>query len=534
MRIGKLALTAMFSVLAFFLAQVWTVEKPLAGVFTWRYDNSRMGSRGGEDKLSPDSVQPQRFGKMYSYAVDGAVYAQPLLVYGLDMPGIGPRNVALVATEHNSVYAFDADGKTFAPLWHTTFLTGPDVGPVPQSDTGGTISPEIGITSTPVIDPDRLTLYAVAYSKESGEYKYRLHALDLRTGAERKGGPVTIAGFVHGSGYGSRDGGLQFDAKIQLQRAALLLDHGTIYIAFASHADLGPFHGWLFAYDALSLRQKAVWVSTPDGLQGGIWQSGAGPAADPSGAVYLGIGNGTFDGDQGGRNYANSVVKMRMDGDNFLLGDYFTPFNYAELQRNDTDLGSGGPVLLPGQHSTLLTTVGKEGRIYLLDADHMGQLAPDDRQIPQSIPDALGADDQAGFRSFTTPAFWQGMLYFAGSRDHLTAFRLENDRLSRHPVSRSAHRFPYPGATPVVTGGADGSAVVWAVEWRGPQPAVLHAYDAADLANELFNTEICTERDRLAPGVKWAVPIVFGGKVFLGGVGRVDVLGPVSPATPQP
>src|ERR1700674_2068670 len=334
-------------------------------VLTHRNDNMRTGQNTSESVLTPSSVNSTAFGKLLSLPTDGYVYAQPLYKSNVLIPAKGLRNVLFVATEHDSVYAFDANGVTTTPLWHVSFIN-PSVGitTVPSDDVFiNDIVPEIGITGTPVIDPQGGTLYVVAKTKENGTYVQRLHALDITTGAEKFGGPAVIQASVPGTGNGSSGGTLPFDPLIENQRAGLLLVNGVVYIAFASHGDIGTYHGWVFGYNAATLQQVAVFNDTPNRLQGGIWQGGNGPAADSSGNVFVISGNGTFDADEEGVDFGDSFLKLNAGG--LALVDFFTPFNQASLNANDVDLGSSGPLLLPDQtgtaHPHLVLGAGKDG-----------------------------------------------------------------------------------------------------------------------------------------------------------------------------
>ncbi|HTK95279.1 MAG TPA: hypothetical protein VL382_06540, partial [Terriglobales bacterium] len=496
-----------------------------AGTFTYHNDNARTGQDLAETVLSPANVAPTTFGKLFSLPVDGYVYAQPLYVANLDMGALGVHNVVFVATEHDSVYAFDADNRVSSPLWHTSFINGASVTTVPSADVASNdIVPEVGITGTPVIDPAAQLIYVVAKTKESGQYVQRLHALDLTTGAERLGGPVALAASVPGSGDGDDGAGnVPFNSLRQLQRSALLLDHGVVYIAFASHSDNDPYHGWVLAYDAATLAPVSALNVTPDGARAGIWHAGGGPAADAAGNVYISTGNGTFDAASGGADYGDSV--LRLAGSSLVPSDYFTPFNQATLEAADKDLGSGGPMLLPDQSvgpAHLLLLGGKEGRLYLLDRDNLGHFhAGDDSQIPQSLLGAVG-------RVFGTPAYFNGSVYFHSTDDVLKAFALSNGRLPSSATSQSNTNSTFPGCIPVVSADASVNAIVWELNVTGfstNSSAVLHAYDATNVARELYNTTQNPSRDAAGPAVKFTVPTVANGKVYVGTQNAVNVYG---------
>ena len=494
----------------------------LDGVFTYKFDNARTGQNLRESVLTPANVNATNFGKLFTFTVDGEVYGQPLYVSSVDISGQGTHNVVYVATEHDSVYAFDADGKAKSPLWHVSFID-PSAGitAVPQADVGSTIYPEIGITSTPVIDPGTGTLYVDASTKENGNYFHRLHALDLSSGAEKFGGPVTISGSVAGSGDGTDGSGhVPFQAKIELQRAALLLQNNTIYIAFASHGDNGPYHGWVFAYDATSLKQVGIWNATPNGNAGGIWQAGGGLAADSGGSIYGISGNGLADG---GPDYGDTFFSLNLDAGGLSLADFFTPFDQKNLSAHDIDLGSGGPLLLPdqpGSHPHLLTSAGKAGTIYLIDRDNMGGYSTTTDKVVQKISNAVGNNGTSD-NNFCTPTYWQGRVYYVGAVDVAKAFALNNGTLSTTPQSTSSHTFTSFGATPAVSANGNTNGILWAIDRSG----VLYAYDATNLATELYNSSQAGTRDTLGTAVRFTVPTIANGRVYVGAKGQLVVYG---------
>ena len=321
-----------------------------AQVLTSQYDNARSGCTQRETALTPRNVNARQFGKLFSMPVDGSIYAQPLYVPRLEIPAKGVHNVIFVATEHDSVYAFDADGGSTEPLWKISFLDQQKgVTTIPARDVSCPfIEPEIGITSTPVIDLRSGTIYVLARTKEkngtfSSRYVQRLHALAVTTGAEKFGGPVEIKASVKGSGAGSSNGQIVFEPLRENPRAALLLANEKVYLTWASSCDVGPYHGWVMAYDAHTLAQVAAFNASPDADDSGIWAGDTGPAADPAGNIFVATGNGRFDAVSGGRDYGDSLLKLGLAGPQLLVRDYFTPFNQQELDAEDKDLGSGGP-----------------------------------------------------------------------------------------------------------------------------------------------------------------------------------------------
>jgi hypothetical protein len=496
-------------------------------VLTFHNDLARTGQNLAETTLTPANVNMQQFGKLFSYPVDGYVYAQPLYLPGVVIPGQGTYNVVFVATEHDTVYAFDADGSVTDPLWHVSFLDpASGVTTVPYQNVFGCtqIVPEIGITGTPVIDPDSGTLYVVAMTMEvSGgttNYAHRLHALDLTTGAERPGSPVLIQAAV--SGTGDRGATVNFIPRNYKSRPGVLLWKGVVYTSWSSHCDAGAYHGWLIGYDANTLTQVAVYNNTPNGSQGSFWAAGAAPSVDDQGNIYLDAGNGTFDADTGGPDLGETFIKLSTSGGGLSVVDYFTPFNQLDLNSRDVDTGSSGTLLLPDsagspEHPHLLTSAGKEGRIYLLDRDNLGQFqAGSDSQIVQSLPGALTG-------MFSTPAFFNGTVYFSGGGDNLKAFPIANALFPSSPSSQSATKMGGLGSVPSVSANGATNGIVWVLESSGG--GTLRAYDAANLANELYNSNQNRAQDALGSYVKFSTPTIADGKVYAGTQNSLAVYG---------
>lgn len=512
-----------------------TLAAAQTSVTTYHNNKQRTGANILETILTPANVSPSTFGRLFFQPVDGFVHAQPLYVPNVTIPGLGVHNVVYVATMNDSVYAFDADSKAGTnakPLWQAIFVNAAlGITAVPSADLacGDLITSKVGITSTPVIDTVGGTIYVVARTKESGEYVQRLHALDITTGAEKFGGPVTITATAPGTGVGSVDGMLTFDPKIQNQRAALLLQNGLIYIAWGSHCDKGNFHGWLMGYDYKLLEQRVVWVTTPNGIDGAIWESGSGPSADSS-SVYIPIANGTFDANTGGSDYGQSIVKLSAPNAGALtVQDYFTPFNGPNLNKGDWDIGSGGAMLLNdqplGPHLHLLLQSDKKGNVYLIDRDNMGQYNPtNNHQIVQSLP-------AANKGMWNSPTWWSNHIYLGGAGDTLKAFALNPVKglIAPIPTSQTAKIFNYPGTTPSVSANQNGDAIVWALDnamFKAPSGnAVLYAYDATNLANELYDSNQNLLRDNPGLAVKFTVPTIANGKVYVGTRNRISVYG---------
>ena len=506
------------------LAAAVAVPAPTAAsvnVLTFHNGNLRRGHNRQETILRPSNVKSKTFGKLFSYAVDGYLYAEPLYVSQLAVPGRGRHNVVYVASEHDSVYAFDADNLVRTPLWQKSFID-PAHGIVTVdalNDIGcSNLVPEIGITGTPVVSLHNRALYVVSEIKNQNTdtYVMELHALDLATGAEKFGGPVPISATVAGNGVGNDGNGhVSFVPKLANQRSALLLANGRVYIAFASNCDLGDYHGWLLAYDALTLRQTAAFNSTPNGSEGGIWQSGNGPSASPYGNVFIGIGNGTFNGDKPNpTDYGDSFVKL--DPTSLRVMDFFTPSNQAVLAAEDNDGGITGAVLLPNQSSGPATfeLMGgvKSGRFYLLNRKPMGRFcaACDDSQAPDVL--------DTGVRLFDAPACAAGLVYIGGADAPLQAWQIVNGRMSAGAVAHSANIFGYPGTSPAISSNGLLRRIVWALDVSGyasGEPAILHAYRAFDLS-ELYNSaQASGSRDAAGPAVKFTVPTVANGKVYV-------------------
>ena len=493
-----------------------------ADVLTYHNDNARTGQDLNETILTPANVNASTFGKRFTDPVDGFVYAQPLYVANVAIPGKGVHNVVYVATENDSVYAFDADAPG-APLWHDSFIN-PAAGitTVPTTaDWQLDLYPQIGITSTPVIDPSTGTIYVVAETQVASAAGVHdvlsLHALDIATGAEKLGGPVPIAATVRGRGAGHGRGSLlSFNADIEIQRPALLLENGVVYAAFSSLGDHGPYHGWVLGYGASTLRQVAVFNDTANGNEGGIWMSGDGLAADASGSIYALTGNGTFNPAQGG--YGNTALKLTPS---LRVADYFAAKNQAKLNRLDLDLGSGGVLVVPDQPSAnphLLIGGGKEGTIYVINRDKMAHSA---KNAAQTVANA-------NHSIFSTAAYFNGMVYMNAVNDVLKAYALVNGTLVG-PVAQSTTTFGYPGATPNISANGTSGGIVWDLEHIGTHQvtgeAVLHAYNASNVAQELYNSNQAGTRDQPGLAVKFAVPTVANGKVFVGSQTGLSVYG---------
>jgi hypothetical protein len=497
-------------------------------VITYHYDNGRSGMNLNEVTLTPTNVNSTQFGKKGEFTVDGKVDAQPLYLSQVTIGG-QKKNVLYVATEHGSIYAFDADsvnGNTSTFLWKVTTLGSGET----TSDNRGCsqVSPEIGITATPVIDRTRNAIYVVAMSKNaSGTYFQRLHALNLSTGAELFGGPTTISATYPGTGANSSGGNVIFDPKQYKERPGLLQINGTIYTTWSSHCDISPYTSWVMAFNADTLAQTSVLNLVPNGSDGGIWMSGAAPAADAAGNMFFLVGNGTFDptlnaqGFPANKDCGNCFVKLST-GSGLALADYFTPHNTVSESNADQDLGSGGAIVLPdvkdagGNTKHLSVGAGKDSIIYIVDRDAMGKFNASTNQIYQEISSQLGGG------VFSMPAFFNNTVYYGAVGDALKAFPVTNAKLALTPSSQSTHNFGYPGTTPSVSANGTTNGIVWAIENSG---AVLYAYDATDLTKELYNSnQAANNRDHFS-GNKFIMPMVVNGKVYVGTQTSVAVFG---------
>jgi hypothetical protein len=488
-------------------------------VLTYKNDLNRTGLNPTESTLTLSNVTAANFGLLRNLAVDGRVDAQPLYVSQLSVLG-SAHNVVIAATEHDSVYAFDAD--TGSMLWQVSLLGSGET----LSDNRGCsqVTPEIGVTSTPVIDRGagaHGTLYVVAMSKDaSSVYHQRLHALDLSSGAELLGGPTEIAATFTSAGGAVTT----FSAGQYEERAALLLQNGTVYTSWTSHCDIPPYYGWVIAYSASTLARTAALNVAPNSGGGGpaIWMSGGGPAADAAGNIYLLTANGVFDttldvnGFPSGQDYGNSFLKISTAGNSLSIADYFTMYNEVQESSVDQDLGSGGGMLLPdltdaaGTVRHLMIGAGKDGNIYIVSRDSLGKFSVSgNSQIWQQASGAVPSG------IWSTPAYFNGTVYYSDTGQTLKAFALSNARLVATPQSKTAATFIYPGTAPSVSANGTANAIVWAHE--NSNPAVLHAYDATNLAHELYNsTQAANNRDQLGAGNKFITPTVADGKVFVG------------------
>jgi len=516
----------------------------LAAVLTYHNDNTRQGANTNETILTHANVNSNSFGKLFSRTLDGWVYAQPLIMTNVNIPAKGTHNVVYVATEHNTLYAFDADdnsGANSAPLWQTSFINpGAGITTVPNGDVGTTdITPEVGITSTPVIDPITSTIYVVVKTKEPGPvYVNRLHALNLATGAERASfnSPVVIGATNYpGVGTGDNDGAghVLWNPLKSHCRPALTLLNGAVYMSFASHGDNGPYHGWMMAYNATNIAQQVgIYNATPNGGLGGFWDGGGGPSVDAQGNLYFQTGNGTFDGNlsiTSTNNYAMSVLKLATTN-GIKLVDYFAPSNAVNLSNGDQDLGSAGPIILPDSagsaaHPHLVVGGGKTPPIYLIDRDAMGRFngTAGPNNIVQQFNGGPGGDRDL------TPAFFNNTMYMYDSNGKIGAFKISNAVFNTTPVETPDTYANKGGATASISANGMSNAIAWVIYNSGGQtpatPAVLRAYNATNLTQKLYASDQIAARDSAGTAVKFTVPTIANGKVYVGAQYSLSVYG---------
>jgi hypothetical protein len=539
-----------------FTTQTTNQPSPFVAVLTQHNDPSRTGANLNELLLATNNVNTNQFGLLYTRPVDDQVYAQPLIATNVNLPGLGTHNLLIVATVNDSLYAFDADDPTVAgPYWQSSFL-GPNVVPPSSLDILGTpcgsffnISGNFGIVGTPVIDPATSTMYVLARTKEYGtNFVQRLHALDITSGAERTNSPVIITATYPGTGTDNISGVITFDPFKQNQRAALALANGNVIIAWTSHCDWPAYHGWVIAYNATNLQQTAVYNDTPNGYEGGIWMSGQGPAVDPSGNIYVSTGNGSV-GTSGNPsdtiNRGESFLRLTLSGTNLNLTSWFTPYDWPYLESTDRDLGSAGILLIPG--TSLAFSGGKEGKVYLVNRDNMGGLsgsASDDTNIIQSfqVTAVGGVDNIHG-----APVWWDGpdgsYTYIQGESDYLKQYKFDRaaGQFLAGPYAQSPSTAPaggMPGGMLAVSanGTNAGSGILWVShplsgDASGQvRPGILRAYDARNVAHELWNSEQLSARDSEGNFAKFIPPTVANGKVYLATFSnRINVYGLLPP-----
>ncbi len=523
-------------------------EHQLQGVFRWK------GSESGNalysaGTLTPQSVNSSGFGQLARYHVGGDIQAQPLYVSNLDMGSAGVHNVVIVATEHDDIAAFDADGKVPQALWSRSYL-GPGITTGTAIFGGRTsLGPEVGITGTPVIDPVTGAMYFVTLIVENGGIEQWLRAVDVRTGMDFGPGSVKVQAAIPGDGPGSNNGQISFDPSVENQRAGLALAGGQVLIAWGSFSDSGVYRGWLMAYDPKPMKQTAIFSPATQyqaqdaandpadhGGGGSFWAAGAAPSIDSAGNIYVIAADGSFNASTGGQNYGDSVLKLKLSNGSFQVLDYYTPANNACIDNADLEIGSGGLLLLPsgaGGGQPLAMTGSKEGRLYLLNTSNLGKFDSADAQIPQQFlvgnkacqpgQGAAGADGPGWERLYGNATYWNGSVYLAPSNTDLRQYRFSGGILSTTPASQSVTTFLNRGANTVVSANGNADAIVWAETKDAKSAMGLHAYDANDLSHELWNNYMGT--NVLYPGVRFATPVVVDDKVIAAGKNDVFIYG---------
>lgn len=536
-------------------------------VLTYHNDLMRTGQNNYETTLTRTNVNNSTFGKLAALPVDGLVYAQPLYAQNVSINGT-THNVLIVATQHDSVYAFDADTLSSTPLWQRSFLGDADLACTScttltaQEVNAPNIEPEIGITATPTIDITKGIIYVVAATNEAGTVFVKLHALQLTTGKEELGGPIKIEPSLPGSGPGSDASGMiPFDPLRQLSRSGLALANGTVYVAFSSYNDQEPAHGWLIAYNATNLNYQSAWMTTPNSGDGNIWMSGDGPAVDSNNNVFFATGNGDPTS-LSSVDYADSVMKIGFQKGELELLDYFKPFNWLQLSAGgvdasgfnlsagDVDLGSGGVMLLPdqtGKYPHLMLAGGKEGTVYLLNRDNMGQLnsnanATADTQIVQYLPQFVPGGKNSGNGIYSTPAYFNGTVFMASSGDYLRSIPMSNGLLNTSAMTKAKELIARRGSTPSISSNGTQNGIVWTLDssaytyaWNAQVyqvltngPTILRAYSTDNLSSPLYSSNTLST-DAAGNGIKFGVPTVAGGKVFVGTQTEISVYGLKSP-----
>jgi hypothetical protein len=507
-------------------------------VTSYHYDLAETGANTSETILTPSNVNPTTFGKVASLPVDAQIYAQPLIMTGVSMSGGGTEDLVFVATENDSVYAFNAEGASTTPVWKVSLLQSGETA-IPASVTGtNDITPIVGITSTPVINTASNTMYVEANFLESnGTYQQRLYQLNIATGGTVN--DVIITGSVSGTGAGSSGGKVAFNALLENQRPALTLANGQVYLAFASHGDNGNYHGWVVAYNESTLAQDYVWCNTPNGSQGGIWMSGGGLAVDSSGDLYLTSGNGSFDANTGGSDYGMALVKL---SPSLQALDYFSPYNEASLSGADQDYGCGNAILLSNQSGSApneAITLGKWGGVFLNNTatGQMGEI-----NNPPNGPNKDLGQTGTNLEQHNTFAFWNGDVYIAPDAGTLRDYAVGNSTLGTALVSQSSKVF---GSTSVTDGQGAGvsissngtsNGIVWALDNSGfnSSPAVLYAYNPSNLSQVYWASNQSGTRDTAGNAVKFTTPVVANGFVYVGGAGTLTLYSNIPPAPPPP
>ena len=517
------------------LGQTEGITLGQTNVVTWHNDNARTGQNLNEGILTPAKVNSSKFGALFQVPVDGKVDAEPLYLSAFPITGKGTHNVVFAATEHDSVYAFDAD--TGKILWQVSLLKAGETPSDPRNC--DQVTPEIGVTATPVVDREKGFLYVAAMSKDAaGHYYQRLHALYLSSGGERAESPLTVQATAPGKGDNSTNGTVVFDPAQYKERPGLLLVGDNLYTSWGSHCDIRPYTGWMLGYSTVTGAQTGVFNFVPNGSDAAPWNAGAGPAADADGNIFISLGNGTFDttltaqGFPSLGDYGNAVVKLSMLNGKLQATDYWTMYNSNPESGVDADLGSGGLMLLPGQKDSkgtvrqLAVAAGKDSNLYVMDQMNLGKFDPSSNAtLYQQLSGALSNGE------FSSPAYFNGHVYYGSVGSVVRSFDVNNALLSSSPSSTSPEAYTYPGTTPSVSAYGSQNGIVWTVQ--NSNPAVLYAYDASNLAKELYNSnQAPSSRDHFGNGNKFITPTIANGKVYVGTQNSVAVFGMLPQGTP--
>lgn len=516
-------------------------QTDFTGVLMWKGDNSKDGLYGQETKLTLSNVNPGQFGKKGSFHADGLIVAQPLYISNVDMGAAGTHNLVIIVTEHDSVYALDVDNLAAGPLWARHYVDTNGLTVLPDNFGGRTtLGGQIGITGTPVVDPSTGALYFVTTLEDNGVPQQWLRSIDIRTGQDYGTGSVQIQASVPGDGKASVNGQIAFDPSLQNQRVGLAEWNGSILVAWGSFSDFGVYHGWLMAFDAASLKLQAVFNPTPEaqavdpasgpadhGGGAAFWQGGAGIAIDDAGNIYLSSADGSFNADQGGKNYGDTLLKLQFDGSNFNVVDWFTPDNQACIDVDDLELGSGGVVILPTDDTNgvkLVAANSKEGRLFLTNRETLGHYNATSNQVAQefmvgeesctSTTTGAAADGTGWDRLYGDPSYWNGYLYAQASNLPLKQYQFQNGLLNPTPIAESPSSSGVRGANTVVSANGNQNAIVWAYEKSATNQGLLHAYDATMVSTELWNSNMNAARDQLGTGVAFAAPVIADGRVI--------------------
>jgi hypothetical protein len=526
-----------------------------SGVLMWKGDASGRGQYDQETALTPANVNASQFGLLGRFATDGLLVAQPLYVANVDT-GSGTHNIIIAATEHCSVYAIDADHPSAGSLWERHYLD-PANSITAQLDTFGgrsTFNGEVGITGTPVVDPVTGALYFVTMYVHNGVTEQWLRALDVRTGKDFAPG-MQIQASVPGDGKGSVNGQIAFDPSIHNQRMGLVESNGSIIVAWGSFSDKGVYHGWLMAFDPVTLQLQAAFTPTPqaetgdpvngpsdDGGGAGLWAGGAAPTIDDAGNIYINTADGSFNANNGGNNYGDSLVKLKLNGNSFQVVDWFTPANQICLNLLDLDLGSTGITLLPTDITSgqkLAVSANKEGRLYLLDTGNLGHFNSGGDQIPQEFMvgahpclkgTALAAEGATWNRLYGNISYWNGFVYAAPSNMAMQQYQFVGSSFNPTPIAQTPTAYGWRGGNTVVSANGSQNGIVWAYEKTPPPPTgsgqgILHAYDATSISTELWNSN-ATSGQTLGQGIGFSTPVVANGHVITTSDTRVTVYGP--------